>query len=107
MNSFIILPLKLKIRKCPSYFSGFFISPEWHLKAGQIGTVIKVLPHTLKAPLLLLQLKQAGKKTSVERFNDQNLSTGKVIIDLVDACKPGSVRYENVTEGATDQVQLT
>ena len=28
MNSFIILPLKLKIRKRPSYFAGFFNSLE-------------------------------------------------------------------------------
>ena len=26
-----LLPAKVEIRKFPSYFSGFFISPEWHL----------------------------------------------------------------------------
>ena len=31
MNSFSLLASKVKIRKCPSYFSGFFTSPEWHL----------------------------------------------------------------------------
>ena len=31
MNSFTLFPLKVKIRKCPSYFSGFFITLEWHL----------------------------------------------------------------------------
>ena len=31
MNSITILPLKVKIRKCHSYFSGFFIILEWHL----------------------------------------------------------------------------
>ena len=31
MNSFTLLPSKLKIRKCLSYFSGFFITIEWHL----------------------------------------------------------------------------
>ena len=31
MNSFTLLVSKVKIRKCPSYFSGFFITLEWHL----------------------------------------------------------------------------
>lgn len=46
----------------------------------------------------------AGKSTSINGFNDQTISTGHVVIDLVDACKPGSVRYDVVKEGATDQV---
>ena len=38
MNRFTLLPLKndkMKIWKCPSYFSGFLISPEWHLCKGK------------------------------------------------------------------------
>ena len=31
MDNFTLLPPKVKIRKIPSYFSGFLISPEWHL----------------------------------------------------------------------------
>ena len=31
MISFTLLPSKVKIRKCPSYFSGFVITLEWHL----------------------------------------------------------------------------
>ena len=31
MNSFTLLPKKVKIRKCPSYLSGFFITLEWYL----------------------------------------------------------------------------
>ena len=31
MNSFTLLSSKVKFRKCPSYFSGFFITLEWHL----------------------------------------------------------------------------
>ena len=31
MNNFTLLPPKIKIRKCPSYFSGFSITLEWHL----------------------------------------------------------------------------
>ena len=30
MNSFTRLPSKVKIRKCTPYFSGFFITLEWH-----------------------------------------------------------------------------
>ena len=28
MNTFTLLPSKVKIPKCPSYFSGVFISPD-------------------------------------------------------------------------------
>ena len=31
MDSFTLLPSKVKIWKCPSYFSGFFMTVEWHL----------------------------------------------------------------------------
>ena len=31
MNSLTLLPSKVKIWKCPSYFSRFFITLEWHL----------------------------------------------------------------------------
>ena len=30
MNSFTLILENMKIRNCPSYFSGFFISSEWH-----------------------------------------------------------------------------
>ena len=30
MNSFTLILENMEIRKCPSYFSGFFISSEWH-----------------------------------------------------------------------------
>ena len=36
MNTFILLPSKVKIRKCPSYFPGFFIILEWHLCVNEI-----------------------------------------------------------------------
>ena len=45
MNSFSLLPSKVKIRKCSSYFSGFFITLEWHLwvigiRVGLTGTCV-------------------------------------------------------------------
>ena len=30
MNNITLFPAKVKIRKFPPYFSGFFISLEWH-----------------------------------------------------------------------------
>ena len=57
--------------------------------------------HILKPPL---QLKQGGKTSSILSFNDQAISDGKVVIDLVDAVKPGSVDYKLVKDGTSDKV---
>ena len=43
MDIFTILPAKLKIRKFPSCFPGFFISPEWHLCIISVKGVTKRL----------------------------------------------------------------
>ena len=48
MNNLTLLPLKVKIRKCPSYFSGFFITLEWHLCA--------ILPSCHNMKIIALQL---------------------------------------------------
>ena len=35
---------------------------------------------------------------------DSSIADGKVVIDLIDAIKPGTINYELVKEGGNDQV---
>lgn len=37
-------------------------------------------------------------------FQDEVLADGKVVIDLIDAIKPGAINYDLVLSGATDEV---
>ena len=52
------------------------------------------------------QLKSAGKDGKISGFSDPAISKGRVIIDLIDAIKPGSVKYNVVKAGDSDQVSL-
>ncbi|EZA48397.1 Plastin-3 [Ooceraea biroi] len=51
------------------------------------------------------KLQAAGKTSSIKGFQDYAISDGKVVIDLIDAIKPGSVNYDLVKEGGTEQVR--
>lgn len=50
------------------------------------------------------KLKSAGKSTSLRSFQDSSISDGKVVIDLIDSIKPGSINYDNVKEGGNAEV---
>ena len=51
-----------------------------------------------------LQLQSAGKSSRISSFKDQRIATSLPIIDLVDAIKPGSINYDVVSAGKTDEV---
>lgn len=53
----------------------------------------------------VFQLNKSHKTTKINNFSDPNISNGKVVIDLVDAIKPNSVKYDLVKDGKTDQVR--
>ncbi|KAK2190670.1 hypothetical protein NP493_70g00021 [Ridgeia piscesae] len=53
------------------------------------------------------KLKEGGKKSQLSGFNDPNISTSHVIIDLVDCLKPGSIKYDHVKDGDTDEDKLS
>jgi len=54
-----------------------------------------------------MQLSAADKSTRINGFNDPRISDGIVVIDLVDACKPGSIDYDLVkSPSSDDQVGL-
>lgn len=44
------------------------------------------------------KLREAGKSTSVTGFKDPSISTGRPIIDLIEAIKPQSINYEMITD---------
>lgn len=44
------------------------------------------------------KLENAGKTSSLRNFNDSSIGSGKVVIDLVDAIKPGSVNYDLIKD---------
>ncbi|OXU28618.1 hypothetical protein TSAR_010923 [Trichomalopsis sarcophagae] len=49
------------------------------------------------------KLQAAGKTSSIKSFQDYTISNSKVILDLIDSIKPGSVNYDLVKEAGNDQ----
>ncbi|GFG38579.1 hypothetical protein Cfor_01632 [Coptotermes formosanus] len=52
------------------------------------------------------KLASAHKKSSLKSFQDPSIADAKVVIDLIDAIKPGTINYELVKEGGTDEDNL-
>lgn len=52
------------------------------------------------------KLKDGSKKTQIANFYDPSISDAKVLIDLVDAIKPGSIKYDLVRAGTTEEERL-
>lgn len=50
------------------------------------------------------KLQSAGKTSSIKSFNDSSISNAKVVLDLIDAIKPGSINYELVDDGTEYEV---
>ncbi|CAH4032720.1 plastin-2 [Pieris brassicae] len=49
------------------------------------------------------KLQSAGKASSIRSFQDEVLADGKVVLDLIDAIKPGSINYDLVLPGANKE----
>lgn len=52
------------------------------------------------------KLVSAGKTSSIKNFQDSSISDGKVVLDLIDAIKPGAINYELVKAGADEEEKL-
>jgi len=52
------------------------------------------------------KLKEAGKESQIRSFNDKSISTSMPILDLIDAIKPGSINYSQLSEVTTDEEKL-
>lgn len=53
------------------------------------------------------KLEAAGKTSSIRNFQDSKIADGKIVIDLVDAIKPGSINYDNIKSGDSEEVTIT
>ncbi|XP_058977577.1 plastin-3-like isoform X3 [Musca domestica] len=52
------------------------------------------------------KLSEAGKETSLKNFNDPAIADGKIVIDLIDSIKAGSINYDLVRTGGTEEDNL-
>lgn len=52
------------------------------------------------------KLENAGKTKSIRSFQDSAIADGQIVIDLVDSIKPGSVNYDLVKHGGTEEVSV-
>jgi len=50
-------------------------------------------------------LSDSGKTSRIQSFKDPCIATSIPVIDLVDAISPGSIDYELVTAGESDEVR--
>ena len=52
-------------------------------------------------------LAEAGKSSSISGFKDAAITTSMPVIDLIDAIKPGAIKYDLVSSGTSDEVRNT
>jgi len=52
------------------------------------------------------KLTSAGKTTNIRGFQDHSIADARVVIDLIDAIKPGIIDYEVVKDTKTAEVNL-
>lgn len=52
------------------------------------------------------KLKNANKASVLKGFQDHALSDGRIIIDLIDSIKPGSINYDDVKDSGDIEVHL-
>ena len=48
----------------------------------------------------------ADKYSTIESFQDQSIADSRVVCDLVDAIRPGSVRYENIKAESSTEARM-
>jgi len=52
------------------------------------------------------RMREAGKSSQISGFQDQAISTGLPLIDLIDSIKPGSINYDLVLDAETDEDKI-
>lgn len=50
------------------------------------------------------KLASANKQSTLKGFQDHALADGKIVIDLIDSIKPGTINYDVVKEGGDLEV---
>lgn len=54
--------------------------------------------------IIVFQLQEAGKSSRITNFQDISISSSLPVLDLVDAIKPGTVKYDMVSQGSSEKV---
>ena len=52
------------------------------------------------------KLTEAGKGSRITGFQDSAIGSGLPLIDLIDSVKPGSINYELVQAGETEEERM-
>merc|ERR1712071_195403 len=52
------------------------------------------------------KLARGQKQTSIRNFQDSSIADARVVIDLIDCIKPGTINYELLRTGGTDEDNL-
>jgi len=52
------------------------------------------------------KLASGQKQTSIRNFQDSTIADARVVIDLIDCIKPGTINYELVRTGGTEEDNL-
>ena len=50
------------------------------------------------------KLNTGGKTSRIKNFQDPALADSKIVLDLIDSIKPGTVNYDILTSGEDDEV---
>lgn len=53
------------------------------------------------------KLSSAGKSSSIRSFQDSAIADAKVVIDLIDAIKPGAINYDLVKSTGSEEVSFS
>jgi len=52
------------------------------------------------------KLSQGRKQTSIRNFQDSSIANARVVIDLIDCIKPGTINYDLVRDGGSEEENL-
>lgn len=52
------------------------------------------------------KLQNANKTSSIKSFQDPSIADARVVIDLIDAIKPGAINYDLVKTSGSDEVRI-
>lgn len=84
----------------------------WQLMRAYTLSVLSQLAHT-GSPIVEKEIVQwvnnklqsAKKTSSLKNFQDSSIADAKVVIDLIDAIKPGAINYDLVRSSGTPEVR--
>ena len=91
---------QLRQKRCLAFFESSNTDTIWPQPTYQPVWALITQRHRFNC-----QLADSGKSSSLKGFQDSSLADGKTILDLIDALQPGSVNYDFVKDGSTQEVR--